>query len=266
MATTPQEDQCASCQAILAGPYCHQCGERQHSADELTVKALFQQFVASVFNVDNKFLRTIRSLFSRPGQLTVEYVEGRRTRYMRPFQMFVLVNVIFFLVLTDADLFRAPAKWYFPNPVVQSRVDDLIAKSGWTMEELTIRYDQASSDWAKGLIVLMIPVVGLVLGLFLWGRPAGLHIVYATHFLTFFLAYLPLMALILIPFLPVHRFVLQGLILLGMGYYHANALPRVYGVRGWWRVVLTVLLTVSVIVLMIGYRTAISAFSLWQLA
>lgn len=246
--------------------YCPVCGEKRLSPDALTLRSLFQQFIAVVFNVDNKLWRSLRLLFLQPGQMTVDFAQGRRMQVMRPFQLFVLVNLVFFLTLTDADLFRAPAKWYFQNEEVSTQVEQLMMEQDMSRDELTILYDQASSGWAKGLIVILIPAIALILGFFLWGRPIGLHVVFAAHFLSFFLGYLLVVALVMLPFVPVHRFVLQGAIVGGIMCYHLFALPRVYGVRGWRVGVLAALLTFLLVGLILGYRWGISAFSLWQLS
>lgn len=257
---------CVSCNSEVPKMYCPDCGERVLDKESLTLRSLFRQFMEGVFNIDNKLIRTLRSLLLQPGQLTVEYAGGRRIPYMRPFQLFVLVNLIFFITLTDADLFRAPAKWYFSNNPVDERVDRILEIQDMTLEELTILYDQTSSDWAKGLILVLIPVIGFFLALFFRGRPVGLHMVFATHFLSFFLAYLLLLALFLFPFMPVHRFVLQGGIVFGVFTYHLFALRRVYDIRGFRVLGLSFVFTVFIVALIISYRAGISAFSLWQLS
>jgi hypothetical protein len=46
-------------------------------------------------------LRTIKMLLARPGQLSLDYVNGRRVRYMKPVQLFMIINLIFFFLITN---------------------------------------------------------------------------------------------------------------------------------------------------------------------
>lgn len=168
--------------------------------------------------------------------------------------------------MSDADLFRAPSQWYFPNPEVSLKVDQLMASQEMTYDEVAIKYDQESTGWAKGLIVVLVPLVGLALALFLWGHPAGLYVVFATHFFTFFLTYLLIIGVIIWPFLPVQRFVLQAGIILGILYYFFRALPQVYGIGAWRSAGLAVVLSLISVLLIVTYRNKISDFSLWYIS
>ena len=53
---------------------------------------------SGLFNYDSKFWRTMRTLVLNPGQLTVEYVEGRRASYLTPPQLYLWLETICFLV------------------------------------------------------------------------------------------------------------------------------------------------------------------------
>ncbi|MEO7071816.1 MAG: DUF3667 domain-containing protein [Rhodanobacter sp.] len=66
------------------------------------------------FNIDGRLLHTLPPLFARPGWITVEYLAGRRTRYVAPFRlMFWLCVLAFFisaLAFGDTAMFtKAPA-------------------------------------------------------------------------------------------------------------------------------------------------------------
>jgi len=43
-------------------------------------------------------VRTFVTLVAHPGLLTREYVCGRRRRYLRPLQVFLMCNALFFFV------------------------------------------------------------------------------------------------------------------------------------------------------------------------
>lgn len=54
--------------------------------------------------VDRRLPATLRPLFLRPGQLTVDYVNGRIARYIRPFRLYLVSSVIFFVLLSVFSL------------------------------------------------------------------------------------------------------------------------------------------------------------------
>jgi hypothetical protein len=88
---------CASCHERLVGRYCHQCGERIVDPQDFTVRHFAEQALEAVTQLDGKLWRTFRTLLRRPGMLTAQYLRGRRSMYMKPFTVFLLVNVVFLL-------------------------------------------------------------------------------------------------------------------------------------------------------------------------
>lgn len=86
---------CANCGAELSGPYCHECGQRRQSLVE-PVKALLAEAAEVVFDLDNAILRTVKRLLRKPGALTLDYLSGKRMRYVRPARLYLLTSVIYF--------------------------------------------------------------------------------------------------------------------------------------------------------------------------
>lgn len=48
--------------------------------------------------------RSLRALLLQPGRLTLEYLEGRRVRYIAPFRLYLAASVVFFLLFTGLGL------------------------------------------------------------------------------------------------------------------------------------------------------------------
>src|SRR4051794_2211651 len=75
---SPHIGRCVSCDAPLSGPYCSRCGERVLEPDALTLRHFFTHTVAhELLHVDGTLWRTLRLLFVRPGQLSLDYAAGR---------------------------------------------------------------------------------------------------------------------------------------------------------------------------------------------
>ena len=78
---------CRNCSAQLAGPYCHVCGQKGHV--HRTIGAILHDIVHGVLHLDGKLWRTLPLLALRPGQLTREYIDGKRARFVSPMAMFL---------------------------------------------------------------------------------------------------------------------------------------------------------------------------------
>ena len=87
---------CPSCRIDVITPYCPACGERRLHPRELTIRGLSGQVFLAFTKIDGRLLNTFRCLVSRPGALTVAYLEGRRKPYLGPVGLFLVANVAFF--------------------------------------------------------------------------------------------------------------------------------------------------------------------------
>ena len=82
----------------MSGHYCSNCG--QEARIQLpTFREFIHEFVVDQVSLDGKFLRTLWALVHSPGRLSLEYVEGRRQRYVRPLRLYLTLSLAFFLTL-----------------------------------------------------------------------------------------------------------------------------------------------------------------------
>lgn len=76
-------DACANCGTPLVGAFCHACGQH-HPAPRFTLRRLLGQVPQVLFNVDRSLFDTVRKLTLHPGRVILEYLDGRRVRYVNP--------------------------------------------------------------------------------------------------------------------------------------------------------------------------------------
>ncbi|HLK28998.1 MAG TPA: DUF3667 domain-containing protein [Puia sp.] len=93
-----KEKICLNCKANLIGRYCHVCGQENLEPKE-TVWHLVNHFFQDVTHFDGKFFSTVKYLLTKPGFLSLEYMNGRRASYLNPIRMYVFTSAIFFLIL-----------------------------------------------------------------------------------------------------------------------------------------------------------------------
>ena len=89
---------CADCAAPVSGRFCAACGQ-ETVIETPTVRHFLQEFIDQYVALEGKLGRTLRVLLLRPGQLTIDYVEGRRQRYVRPLKLYLTISVVFFTLL-----------------------------------------------------------------------------------------------------------------------------------------------------------------------
>jgi len=88
---------CPNCGTTLSGQYCGNCGQRATSR-LISVWELLRDAFGDLLELDSRLWRTLIPLTIRPGQLTRDYLEGRRARFMPPFRMYLVLSIVFFLV------------------------------------------------------------------------------------------------------------------------------------------------------------------------
>jgi hypothetical protein len=86
---------CGNCDAPLVGPYCASCGQHAH-ASARNLAAVMHDAWHDTTHVDGRLWHTLYLLLARPGQLTVDYFEDRRARYLPPVRLYLVLSVLFF--------------------------------------------------------------------------------------------------------------------------------------------------------------------------
>lgn len=205
----PATDACAGCGAAVATGFCGECGERRRDADALSLRHLAAEAFAHTTSLDLRLLRTIATLLGRPGEVTRAYVAGARCRYTPPLQLFLLINVVFFLAAPRIGLFRysmpremaaaVVARANGPRPAsarmapAERVLVEKVRRDHWTAEELHSRYNAAVEERTRAMVSLWIAMVAfLLVAVHAWRRRyLAEHVVFATHYCTFVLVFVP---------------------------------------------------------------------------
>ena len=104
---TPTETQSevAECEAtnitkcLFQGNFCPECGQ---SADtgRFTMRFIFENLLAAFLSKDGGIWFTLKNLFTRPGAMIVEILNGKRKRYFSPFPMLFCSLTLYVLILS----------------------------------------------------------------------------------------------------------------------------------------------------------------------
>jgi hypothetical protein len=193
---------CVSCGRALDSPFCPQCGEKRASDRTHTLGEFFREHVVEAMaNLDGRVIRSLRALVTRPGLLTAEFSRGVRLRYLPPLQLFLLLNVAFFLWSTsrNATVFDTPfANHTSIGPyqrVARRLVTEKMRKTGEDAKTFAARFDAIGKAQSRSLVLSMVPMFALFVALATLGRRrrgAVHHLVFSLHSIAALFILLPL--------------------------------------------------------------------------
>ena len=246
--------------------------------NDLTLQGFVDQIVLACTSIDGPILRSLRCLVTRPGFLTVAYLNGQRKPYALPLQLFLVANVLFFGMqsLVGAKVFSTPLNMHLNNQVwsgVAQPVVALVTKHT-TLDLYSPIFDRSVELNAKSLVILMVLPFGVFLPLVFYRKqiPFMAHIVFSLHFYTFLLL-LFCVALIVVGTsllsggagLNSESFdhLLSAVLVMVSGVYLFVAAGTVYKERGALRVFKALVMVTLTVGIVLGYRFALLLITLY---
>ena len=263
---------CINCKTKLEGAYCHSCGEKIVAEKDFTIKKLLEQTVDVFTHLDSKIFLTIKFLLLKPGKLSDAYVIGLRKPFMKPFQIFILINILFFLILSNVDIFRIPSSELF-NEIdlrgynITKIVEQKIIETNKTENEIALIYDLKSSLVAKTYVIILIPLFSLVFALLFIRKKIqiGKHIIFSTHLFSFLILIIILWMSIIFLLPKIHLdniYLIKIPLLIIWILYMGIAIKQFYKSTWLYTIVSTFIGIVAFMVFIDAYRTVISLYSL----
>ena len=186
---------CPSCGHNSKGRFCSACGEDKGRSKDYSLLGHLGETFKVITSIESGFLRSFAALITKPGLLTSEYFAGRRKPFLKPLQLFLFCNIAFFLVqsFTGFNTLITPLSVHMSqlpySNYARQKVNRTVIERGTTLNEYRVRFDATIATQAKTLVFLMIPMFALLLQMLYWraGRYFVEHLVFATHFYSFFL-------------------------------------------------------------------------------
>lgn len=134
------DHRCLNCNTIVNDEYCSHCGQSSHE-HRIDAHYFLHDIPHSVFHVDKGFFYTLKMMFSKPGKMIKEYLDGKRIIYFRPFAYVLLMTTICSLLIKGIHIFIE--KW-----------------SSTTLQNPT--QDHFFSKYFSVFIFIMIPIASIV--------------------------------------------------------------------------------------------------------
>lgn len=93
-----KEKDCLNCGHTVEEHFCPHCGQENIVVKEDAFH-MVSHAIADYFHFEHKFFGTLRPLMLKPGQLTKEYVAGKRVSFIHPIRLYIFVSIVFFLFI-----------------------------------------------------------------------------------------------------------------------------------------------------------------------
>lgn len=199
---------CPNCGAPAPGKFCPECGQ-ETTREPQTVANFFDALIARYVAREGPLRQTLSKLLFAPGALTVEYMAGRRARYLRPFQLYLIASVIVFAavqlfglnlelrlygdhgvhLLRSAPLSGDEVQSYgsrlTPIQIILDHFDtSSVRRFGAMSREGQFTFLRARrAQYVSYFVLFLVPIYALILGLFYRSRRRRYaeHLIFGLH-------------------------------------------------------------------------------------
>lgn len=254
---------CKNCEHPLKedDKFCSSCGQK--SIERLRLRTLLGELASTFFAWDSKLFATLKLLLFTPGQVSLNYIAGKRKRYVAPLRIYLFFSVVFFLAIsllgsnvsapegegpTDVNFSLGDDTSFFSRdtlilmeehnrldelPIIYERENDLAKTFVKQVIRVSIQHGDFPSflrENASIMFFFFIPVFGWILKLFHRKNELDYieHLVFGLYFHSF-LFFILLVTLLVSHLIGVGWPLLVGILVLLV--YFTGGLKRFYGAK-----------------------------------
>lgn len=154
---------CRCCNNMFKGRYCNICGEKVIESSERTFLTFLDNLLNAFTFLDGKFLKSLKLLVLRPGQLSRNIADGLRVPYMKMVSLFFVANFFYFLFpffdSFNSSLYSQTNLMGQHSVRAKAIVDKEVEKRQISMEEFQEKYQAQSTNLSKLLIVTLVLIM-----------------------------------------------------------------------------------------------------------
>jgi hypothetical protein len=207
---------CERCRNASEEHCCVCCGKELDRPRDLSAKHFLTEAVVAATDVDSALIASFRSLLTKPGELTVQYLGGDRSRFMAPFRLFLLCNLIYFVAAAQLDIgvLTVPLRVQtgqmpyagvsrgMVNEHLHMEAPAMTLEAGAARDSIknifAAKYDGATAGIGKVIVALLIPFYAILFQLLYAGqrRFFAEHLILATHLTAFLLVAIPALGVV----------------------------------------------------------------------
>ena len=152
---------CLNCGTEFEGKFCPECAQRADT-ERFTIRHIFKNFIQALLSNDGGVWVTVKSLFTRPGQMVIDILNGKRKSYFSPFPMLLLTLSVYVLIFTFTGSKRADYEKLVSDQNTTEVVEDKELTDEDMMDETITELIMKSVSFAAtnytAVFLLTIPV------------------------------------------------------------------------------------------------------------
>jgi hypothetical protein len=197
-------EMCVTCGRPIGGRYCADCGEQAPHEHSYSLRHFFEDALENLIHLDGRVFRSFRALLVAPGQLPSDFLRGRRKPYMGPVHMFLVANLIYFILqpfsgfvpfTTPLDVQTRAFVWSgLANRMVSARLES----RSLSREDYRHRFNETAHLQGKTLVIIMVPLFAVAAWvMYRRARPFFVeHLVFSFYAFAFLLLWIGLTAVL----------------------------------------------------------------------
>ena len=90
---------CLNCGTEFQGKFCPNCGQKADTG-RFTISFIFTNLIQGILSNDGGVWFTLKNLFTRPGAMMVDIINGKRKSYFSPFPMLFLTLAFYVMIFS----------------------------------------------------------------------------------------------------------------------------------------------------------------------
>jgi hypothetical protein len=161
-----QLEHCKNCGQQVLGKYCAACGQKVYKESDKSFKAIFHEILHFLTHFEGTIFTSLKTIYSKPGQYSLDYSNGIRKRYFKPVSLFLLIVILYLLfpVLKGLNLeLKAFMRDSKTETYFSKSIEHKLSQTQLSMTALEDKYQHLSEKTSKLLLLLLIPLSAIVL-------------------------------------------------------------------------------------------------------
>lgn len=186
--------------------------------------------------MDSKIFRTLRVLVLSPGTLSVEYLAGKKRRYVLPLRLFLLAFALNLFLYTRPGIALYDIRFIVTTSPQGQQLEKVLERGAEKRRQTKDAViDQINEHWQHNASLFQLGDVfffAAVASVLYWRRYFVEHLVFSLHTLSFSFLFGSVVWLCYLRSGFRQNFYLAALSLTVLFFYLWRAVPRMYGSRG----------------------------------
>jgi hypothetical protein len=277
------ERTCLTCGNSFQGKYCGRCGEKVIEAYDRSIKHFFDNLLNAFTFIDGKFFNSFRTMLLQPGKMSADIAIGKRQPYMKPVAFFFVGNFIYFffpIFQTFNSSLYSQLNFMPYSESIDSYVQNHLHVASIDYVIFEEKYNVASTNWAKILLILIVPITFPFLFLINYSKRlfTSDHLIFAFEFASFMLfvptillSFLVLIIIFIADLFGINANIIARdsyttpMVIILVSYMFLFGIRKFYQFK-WWRTILsTIGLIASLMIIIHFYRFLLFVITMWSL-